>query len=81
MRTTIRLDERLLADAKKLAADNGCSLTAFIENAVREVVSRRETSPAQRNKIVLPVFKGRGLRRSIDLDNSADLLDVMDELP
>jgi len=80
MRTTIRLDERLLAETKKMAAESGCSLTAVIEDALREKVNRSRKTPAQK-KIKLPVFKGRGLRPGIDLDNSAALLDIMDQIP
>jgi hypothetical protein len=76
MRTTIRLNEALLAEAKKLAADTGRSLTSVVEDALREVLSRRKRS--RRAAARLPVFKGRGLRPGIDLDNTADLLDVME---
>lgn len=81
MRTTVRLDDALLIEAKKLAADSGRSLTAVIEDALREALSRRKTLSSQRGKIVLPSFRGRGLRPGIDLDNSAALLDVMDNVP
>jgi hypothetical protein len=81
MRTTIRLDDALLIEAKKLAADSGRSLTAVIEDALREAVSRRKRLPSRPSKVVLPSFKGRGLRPGIDLDNSAALLDIMENLP
>lgn len=42
MRTTIRLDERLLAEAKEIAARSGLTLTALIEQALRESFSRRQ---------------------------------------
>jgi len=80
MRTTIRLDDALLTEAKKLAADSGRSLTAVIEDALREVISRRRSLPARNRRIVFPTFRGRGLRPGIDLDNSAALLDIMDNL-
>ncbi len=81
MRSTIRLDETLLKQAKKIGADTGRSLTAVIEDALREVVSRPKASPAKKNKLTLPTFKGRGLRPGIDLDSSAALLDAMDGPP
>ena len=37
MRTTIRLDDRLLAEAKQYAAESGRTLTGLIEDALREV--------------------------------------------
>ena len=79
MRTTVRIDDTLLADAKKLAADTGRSLTAVIEDALRETLSRRPAVPASRGKPSLPVFKGRGLRPGVDLDSSAALLEAMEE--
>lgn len=79
MRTTVRLDDMLFRQAKKLAAETGRSLTAVIEDALREVVGRRSASSTRKEKIALPTFKGRGLRPGVDLDNSAALLDAMEE--
>lgn len=79
MRTTVRLDDALLRQAKKLAAESGRSLTALIEDALREVMSRRRTGVPRAGDFHLPTFKGRGLRPGVDLDNSADLLDLMEE--
>ena len=78
MRTTIRLDDALLRDAKALAAKAGRSLNDFIEEAVRFAV---RTSKAPSSKLVeLPVFRGgQGLRPGVNLDSAASLLDVMDE--
>jgi predicted transcriptional regulator len=58
MRTTVRLDEALLTEAKKLAVDTNRSLTAIIEDALREVVRRRKVTATQKGKITFPVFKG-----------------------
>ena len=38
----MRLDDPLLAEAKKYAADNGRTLTAVIEDALRETLARRK---------------------------------------
>jgi hypothetical protein len=38
MRTTIRLDERLLVEAKKYAAETGRTLTSVLANALRETL-------------------------------------------
>lgn len=50
MRTTVRLDDTLLRQAKRLAAETGQSLTAVIEDALREVVGRRAASSASKKK-------------------------------
>ena len=77
MRTTVRLDEHLLREAKAVAARTRKTLTAVIEDALRESLARHKARrrPPQ---VMLPTFKGKGLRRGIDLDDTAGLLDVMD---
>jgi hypothetical protein len=77
MRTTIRLDDQLLAEAKQLAAQTGQSLTSIIENALREMLSRRRQA-AKRTPVQLTTVSGGGLLPGVDLDNSAALLDLMD---
>jgi len=77
MRTTIRLDLNLLRQLKRLAAETHRTLTAVIEDAVREVVARRKKKPA-RQPVHLPTFPGWGLRPGVDLDDSAGLLDKME---
>lgn len=77
MRTTVRLDSQLLADAKKLAAATGRTLTAVIEEALRTAVAPRR-QPRQRDRVRLTVVDGHGVQPGVDLDDSAALLDVMD---
>jgi hypothetical protein len=80
MRTTIRLDDQLLAEAKQLAARTGRTLTAVIEDALR--LSLRQTSSRRRRRVELPTFKGgNGLQPGVDLDDSAALLDLMETEP
>lgn len=76
-RTTIRLDDHLLAEAKRLAAKSDRTLTSVIEDALREVVARQdEQSPAHR--LDLPTHGGGWVRGGVDIDNSAGLLDIME---
>jgi hypothetical protein len=77
MRTTIRLDPHLLAEAKKFAAGSGRTLTAVIEEALREVLARRRRSSAPKRP-KLTIVGGRGPRPGVDLDDTSALLDVMD---
>ena len=65
MRTTVRLDDDLLRQAKALAARTGRTLTAVIEDGLRETLARQARRQA-RPPVVLPTFKG------------TDLLDIMD---
>src|SRR5437867_3273101 len=76
MRTTIRLEDALLRRAKAQAAATGRSLNDFIADAVRAALAPR----AQKgSRIELPTFKGHGLRAGVDLDDTATLLEIMEE--
>jgi hypothetical protein len=77
MRTTINLDDALLTEAKQVAARTGRSLTAVVEDALRQSLYRRD--PASRQTIELPVFGEGGPQPGVDLDDSAALLDLMDQ--
>lgn len=77
MRTTVRLDPHLLAKAKQRAAATGTTLTSLLEQALRELLARRETKAPAR-PLRLKTFKGNGLRAGVDLDDSAALHDLMD---
>ena len=77
MRTTVRLDERLLAEAKKRAAETGRTLTAVLEDALRETLARRSTRP-KRKPIRLKTVKGDGVRPGVDLDDTSALLDLLE---
>jgi hypothetical protein len=78
MRTTIRLEEGLLREAKRVAAQRGQTLTAVIEDALRESFARRRSAQSA-SRVVLPVSRGGGrLQPGVDLDDSAALLDLME---
>lgn len=77
MRTTVRLDERLLAEAKKHAAETGRTLTAVLEDALRETLARRSVR-GKRKPVRLKTVKGDGIRPGVDLDDTAALLDLME---
>jgi hypothetical protein len=77
MRTTVRLDDRVLADAKKYAAETGRTLTSVLEDALRETLARRSIR-AKRRTVRLKTVKGDGVRPGADLDDTAALLDLME---
>lgn len=64
--------------AKRHALETGRTLTELIEDALRAALSQGERS-AVREPIVLPTYGSEGLRPGVDLDDSAALLDLMDE--
>ncbi len=72
MRTTVRLDDDLLAEAKAHVAHSGCTLTAFFEDALRRALAEAKQRPPPK----LPTFRGDGLQPGVDLDDSAALLDL-----
>jgi hypothetical protein len=78
VRTTINVDDQLLARAKLLAQESGTTLTAVIEDALRERLARRGPAAERGDAFRLHTFTGRGLQPGVDLDNSAALLDLMD---
>ena len=79
MRTTVRLDEHLLRQAKREANERGETLTSLIEQGLRLVLTGSRQQVARRARAILPVSKaGGGTFRGIDLNDSAALLDRME---
>lgn len=79
MRTTIHLDDDVLAEARELADNTGRSLNSVIEEALREMLARQRKN-AQPGPVQLTTVSGNGLLPGVQLDNSASLLDVMEGL-
>jgi metal-responsive CopG/Arc/MetJ family transcriptional regulator len=78
MRITIRLNDQLLKSAKRLAHDTGTSLTAVIEDALRQILSRRAVKQP-RNPVRLTTVSGRGVHPGVVLHDSSALLDFMEQ--
>ncbi|MGH8509071.1 MAG: type II toxin-antitoxin system VapB family antitoxin [Gammaproteobacteria bacterium] len=74
MRTTVRLDERLLAEVKQLAQASNKTLTLVVEDALREMLARRQVCQ-KRMRVKLTTVRGKGVRPGIDLDDSATLVE------
>ena len=77
MRTTIRLSDDVLAKAKEAAVKSGRTLTAVIEDSLRLALAANQERP-KRRKVRLPSSGAGGLRPGVNLDSSAELLDIMD---
>lgn len=77
MRTTIRLDDELLSQAKQLAAQTNRTLTAVIEEALRQHFAQQKQL-SERTPVRLKVVSGNGVYPGVDLDDSAALLDLME---
>ncbi|MBT4504279.1 MAG: type II toxin-antitoxin system VapB family antitoxin [Gemmatimonadetes bacterium] len=78
MRTTIRLDDQLLIEAKQFANQTSRTLTTVIEDALRESLARRHAIDA-RDPVCLTTVKGNGVQAGVDLDDTSSLLDLMDQ--
>lgn len=76
MRTTVRLEDDLLRRTKQYATEQGTTLTAVIRDALQAYLTRPAT--AAKCPLDLPVSGRGGTLPGIDLDDSAQLYDVMD---
>ena len=73
MRIRINLDEQLLADATRLALESNLTVSAVVEEALRERLARRQ----ERKSVRLTVFGSGGLLPGASLDDTVVLLDTM----
>ncbi len=79
MKTTLDLNDQLLADAKALAAQQRTTLTRLIEEGLQLRLRARATSTPH-GKVRLPVFKGRGgLVEGVNPLSNKALLEALDD--
>jgi len=78
MRTTVRLDDALLEQARREAARRRKTLTALIEQGLRQILAQSRR-PRRKKRISLPISRnGGGTLPGVDLNNNSALLDVME---
>lgn len=77
LRTTIRIDDALYRRAKARAAQTGRTVSAVIEDALREALRSRPRFSAELPP--LPVYGGSGTLPGVDLASNAALRELMDE--
>ncbi|MBC7605201.1 MAG: DUF2191 domain-containing protein [Ramlibacter sp.] len=79
MKTTLNINDHLLADAKALAARQRTTLTRLIEEGLK-LRLRAPIAAGPRGALSLPVFKGRGglVQRVNPLSNKS-LLNALDD--
>ncbi|MEN6407282.1 MAG: hypothetical protein ABFC77_12520 [Thermoguttaceae bacterium] len=78
MRTTLRLNDDLLAKAKRAAIESGRTLTAVVEDALAQSLAGPPSS-SKRRRIRLPSSGRGGVRPGVNLNSAADLLEIMDD--
>lgn len=77
MRTTITLDERLIAQLKRRAAEQGTSVSRLVEQAVRLFV-RSPRTPTVPQAFELVTFGKGGHFSRHNIDKASALLEVDD---
>lgn len=79
MKTTLDINDVLLADAKAQAASQRTTLTRLVEEGLR-LRLRAGTAPARGKRAKLPVFDGRsGLTPGLDGLSNKALRDAADD--
>ena len=79
MKTTLDLNDQLLADAKALAAQQRTSLTRLIEEGL-QLRLRAKADAHKRGRFRLPVFLGRGgLVEGVNSLSNKALLGALDD--
>ena len=78
MRTTVRLPQDLLDDARRKAAVEKRTLTALIEDGLRLVVRQNRKGPKSKRTLPRISTAASGLLPGIDLDDSAALEEADD---
>jgi len=77
MKTTLNLNDQLLANAKALAAQQRTSLTRLIEEGL-QLRLRAKSVDAVQTRTRLPVFKGRGgLAAGVEPRSNKALLEAL----
>ena len=78
MRTTISIDDKLLGDAKRRAAETQRTLSTVVEDALRAELGRAPGARARPIKEKVVTFRGKGLKPGVNLDSTSELIEVME---
>ena len=77
VRTTVNIDDHLLAEAKAKAARGHRTLGAVLDDALRVLLVERATSAPGRRRVVLPTDGTSGLQPGVDLEDKEALADLI----
>ncbi|MBL8309409.1 MAG: DUF2191 domain-containing protein [Burkholderiales bacterium] len=78
MKTTLDIQDNLLANAKALAALQRTTLTRLVEEGLEMRLAAPAAKPVRR-KVTLPVMHGKGgMRAGIDPTSNRSMLDAME---
>jgi hypothetical protein len=76
MRTTVSIDDDVLREARRRAADEGRTLGELVTEALRERVARRPRVGDER--FVAETYGRGGPLAGVDITNNASVRDLMD---
>ncbi len=78
MRTTVNIDEHLLAEARAEAARTRRSLGDVVDDALRVLLAQhRSPDGADRPRVVLTTYGGSGLRPGVDLEDKEAMAELL----
>lgn len=77
MRTTLDLDDKLMREIKKHAAESGQTLTRVVESALRDNLARRKQQKRTPFKLRWITVRG-GLQPGVELSDRVSLHDRME---
>jgi len=79
VRTTLNIDEELLAAYRRLAARTHSSLSHVIQDALREALTLRRDREARPPIRLCALPQGGGLAPGVDLSNHAALTELLEQ--
>jgi hypothetical protein len=77
IRTTLTIDDEVLAEYKRVAAATHRTLSYVIQDALREALARRQVAAGSK-PVRLPVIGGGGAQPGVDLSDNARLLELLE---
>ncbi|MDV3220399.1 type II toxin-antitoxin system VapB family antitoxin [Intrasporangium sp.] len=79
MRTTVNIDDRLLAEAKLIAARQHRTIGSVLEEALRKLIEEESTEPTSRADYVLHTFTPEhpGLLPGVDLEDKELMAELL----
>jgi plasmid stability protein len=77
VKTTINLPDELYGEVRRRAADEGRTVTSFLEQALRDALAKHDAG--EKPPFVVRPFNGDGVMPGVDLTNNAALLEFEEE--
>ena len=77
MRTTLTIEDHLLAEAKDIAARTHRTIGSVFEDALRQMLARADGPPSASGPVSLPTDGGSGLQPGVDLENKEQIAELL----